>query len=107
MPTALSDERGPFARQVPKQARIRAAVRAAGLQTPTVVAGGISTFDQAEGIVQRAGTGDLIGAARGGRWPDPDWFLKLRARARGEEVRRCIYSKQGYCEGGSIRSTSR
>ena len=51
MPTALSDERGPFARQVPKQAQIRAAVRAAGLATPTVVAGGISTFDQAEGIL--------------------------------------------------------
>jgi 2,4-dienoyl-CoA reductase-like NADH-dependent reductase (Old Yellow Enzyme family) len=94
MPTALSDERGPFARQVPKQARIRAAVRAAGFATPTVVAGGISTFDQAEGILQR-GEGDIIGAARQSL-ADPDWFLKLRL-GRGEEVRRCVYSN--YCEG--------
>ena len=94
MPTALSDERGPFARQVPKQARIRAAVRAAGFATPTVVAGGISTFDQAEGILQR-GEGDIIGAARQSL-ADPDWFLKLRL-GRGGEVRRCVYSN--YCEG--------
>ena len=94
MPTALSDERGPFARQVPKQAQIRAAVRAAGFSTPTVVAGGISTFDQAEGILER-GEADLIGAARQSL-ADPDWFLKLRL-GRGEEVRRCIYSN--YCEG--------
>jgi len=94
MPTALSDERGPFGRQVPKQARIRAAVRAAGFPTPTVVAGGISTFDQAEGILQR-GEGDLIGAARQSL-ADPDWFLKLRT-GKGDEVRRCIYSN--YCEG--------
>src|SRR3984957_12149714 len=44
MPTALSDEAGPFSRQVPKQAKIRAAVRAAGLSTPTVVAGGTRAF---------------------------------------------------------------
>jgi dimethylglycine catabolism A len=94
MPTALSDERGPFARQVPKQAQIRAAVRAAGLATPIVVAGGISTFDQAEGILRR-GDADLIGAARQSL-ADPDWFLKLRL-GRGDEVRRCIYSN--YCEG--------
>jgi 2,4-dienoyl-CoA reductase-like NADH-dependent reductase (Old Yellow Enzyme family) len=94
MPTALSDERGPFARQVPKQAQIREAIRAAGLTTPTVVAGGIATFDQAEGILQR-GEGDLIGAARQSL-ADPDWFLKLRLGC-GDEVRRCVYSN--YCEG--------
>ena len=93
MPTALSDARGPFARQVPTQARIRAAVRAAGFATPTVAAGGISTFDQAEGILQR-GEADLIGAARQSL-ADPDWFLKLR-RGHGAEVRRCSYSN--YCE---------
>jgi 2,4-dienoyl-CoA reductase-like NADH-dependent reductase (Old Yellow Enzyme family) len=93
MPTALSDERGPFGRQVPKQARIRAAVRAAGFQTPTVVAGGISTFALAEGILQR-GEADLIGAARQSL-ADPDWFLKLRS-GRGDDIRRCIYSN--YCE---------
>jgi dimethylglycine catabolism A len=94
MPTALSDARGPFARQVPKQAQIRAAVRAAGLTTPTVVAGGLSTFDQVEGILER-GEADLIGAARQSL-ADPDWFLKLRLR-RGDEIRRCIYAN--YCEG--------
>jgi 2,4-dienoyl-CoA reductase-like NADH-dependent reductase (Old Yellow Enzyme family) len=93
MPTALSDARGPFGRQVPKQAKIRAAVRAAGFPTPIVVAGGISTFDLAEGILQR-GEGDLVGAARQSL-ADPDWFLKLRL-GRGEEVRRCLYSN--YCE---------
>jgi 2,4-dienoyl-CoA reductase-like NADH-dependent reductase (Old Yellow Enzyme family) len=94
MPTALADERGPFARQVPKQAQIRAAIRAAGFATPTVAAGGLSTFDQCEGILQR-GEADLIGAARQSL-ADPDWFLKLRL-GKGEEIRRCIYSN--YCEG--------
>jgi 2,4-dienoyl-CoA reductase-like NADH-dependent reductase (Old Yellow Enzyme family) len=94
MPTALSDERGPFGRQVPKQAQIHAAIREAGLATPTVVAGGISTFDQAEGILQR-GEAEFIGAARQSL-ADPDWFLKLRL-GRGDDVRRCVYSN--YCEG--------
>jgi 2,4-dienoyl-CoA reductase-like NADH-dependent reductase (Old Yellow Enzyme family) len=93
MPTAISDARGPFARQVPKQAQIRAAVRAAGLTTPTVAAGGLSTFDQVEGILAR-GEADLIGAARQSL-ADPDWFLKLRL-GKGDEIRRCIYSN--YCE---------
>jgi 2,4-dienoyl-CoA reductase-like NADH-dependent reductase (Old Yellow Enzyme family) len=94
MPTALSDARGPFARQVPKQARVRAALREAGLDTPTVVAGGLSTFDQAEGILAR-GEADLIGAARQSL-ADPDWFLKLRL-GHGDAIRRCIYAN--YCEG--------
>jgi 2,4-dienoyl-CoA reductase-like NADH-dependent reductase (Old Yellow Enzyme family) len=93
MPTAVSDARGPFGRQVPKQAKIRLAVRDAGFTTPTVVAGGIGTFLQAEGILQR-GEADLIGAARQSL-ADPDWFLKLRL-GRGAEIRRCIYTN--YCE---------
>ena len=93
MPTALSDARGPFARNVPTQARVRAAVRAAGLDTPVVVAGGIGTFDLAEGILGR-GEADLIGAARQ-TLADPDWFRKLR-EGRGGEIRRCRYSN--YCE---------
>jgi 2,4-dienoyl-CoA reductase-like NADH-dependent reductase (Old Yellow Enzyme family) len=94
MPTAVSDERGPFGRQLPKQAKIRAALRAAGLETPTVVAGGISTFEQAEGALLR-GDADLIGAARQSL-ADPDWFRKLRL-GLGEQIRRCTYSN--YCEG--------
>lgn len=94
MPTALSDERGPYARNVPQQARVRAAVRAAGLDTPVVVAGGIGEFSLAEGILAR-GEGDIIGAARQSL-ADPDWFLKVRA-GQASAVRRCIYSN--YCEG--------
>ncbi|MCC6556584.1 MAG: NADH:flavin oxidoreductase [Polyangiaceae bacterium] len=94
MPTAVSDARGPYARQVPKQALIRRAVREAGLETPIVVAGGISTFAEAEAILRR-GDADLIGAARQ-TLADPDWFLKLRL-GRGAEVRRCTYTN--YCEG--------
>jgi 2,4-dienoyl-CoA reductase-like NADH-dependent reductase (Old Yellow Enzyme family) len=93
MPTVHSDEVGPFSRHIPKQARIRAAVRAAGHSPPIVVAGGIATFAQAEGILRR-GEADIIGAARQSL-ADPDWFLKIR-RGRGAEVRRCIYTN--YCE---------
>jgi len=93
MPTTISDERGPFARNIATQARVRAAVRDAGLQTPVVVAGGLNDFDQIEAIL-RGGAGDLVGAARQ-TLADPDWFLKLQ-RGRGGEVRRCIY--RNYCE---------
>jgi dimethylglycine catabolism A len=93
MPTALGDERGPFARNVPKQATVRSAVRAAGFETPVVVAGGICSFDQAEEILAR-GEGDIIGAARQSL-ADPDWFKKLRL-GHGDEVRACTYTN--YCE---------
>ena len=93
MPTTISDERGPFERQVPKQARVRAAVRAAGLSTPTVAAGGIATFTAAEGILQRQ-EADFIGSARQ-TLADPDWFLKLRS-GEGDAIRRCIL--RNYCE---------
>jgi len=93
MPTAVSDARGPYGRQVAKQALVRQAVRAAGFATPTVAAGGICTFAQAEGILAR-GEADLIGAARQ-TLADPDWFRKLRL-GRGGEIRRCIYTN--YCE---------
>jgi dimethylglycine catabolism A len=94
MPTALADAKGPFARNVPKQAQVRAAIRAAGFETPVVVAGGIGEFSIAEGILERQ-EGDVIGAARQSL-ADPDWFKKLRL-GRGADVRRCIYSN--YCEG--------
>ncbi|HTQ78348.1 MAG TPA: NADH:flavin oxidoreductase [Thermoanaerobaculia bacterium] len=94
MPTAISDARGPFGRNLGAAAEIRAAVRAAGLATPIVVAGGICSFDQAETLL-RDGTADIVGAARQSL-ADPDWFLKMRL-GRGEEVRRCTYTN--YCEG--------
>ncbi len=94
MPTVVSDAQGPFGRNVAPTARIRAAVRAAGFEIPIVVAGGISTFEQAEGIL-RDGGADVVGAARQSL-ADPDWFRKMRL-GRGEEVRRCVYTN--YCEG--------
>ncbi len=94
MPTAISDARGPFGRNVEPVAGIRAAVRAAGYETPVVVAGGIHAFDQAEELL-RAGKADVVAAARQSL-ADPDWFLKLR-RGRGGEIRRCVYTN--YCEG--------
>ncbi|MBA3322622.1 MAG: NADH:flavin oxidoreductase [Pyrinomonadaceae bacterium] len=94
MPTVLSDERGPFGRNVPLVREIKRAVNEAGYQTPIVAAGGIATFEQAEAILQR-GEADIIGAARQSL-ADPDWFRKAQL-GRGEEVRRCTYTN--YCEG--------
>jgi len=94
MPTVLSDERGPFARNVPLAARIRGAVREAGFDTPVVTSGGIGTFEQAEGILER-GEADFVGAARQSL-ADPDWFRKIRL-GYGHLVRRCEFTN--YCEG--------
>ena len=93
MPTTLSDEQGPFGRNVPLVAQIKRAVIDAGFTTPVVATGGISTFEQAEEILKR-GEADIIGFARQAL-ADPDWFLKVKS-GRGEEVRRCTYTN--YCE---------
>src|SRR5581483_9881426 len=93
MPTVISDERGPFGRHVPDAAAIRRALASNGLTIPIVTAGGIGSFEQAEGILQR-GEADIVAAARQSL-ADPDWFLKVR-RGRGAEVRRCEYTN--YCE---------
>ena len=69
-------------------------MRAAGAETPVVVSGGISTFEQAEELL-RTGAADVVAAARQSL-ADPDWFRKLRL-GRGAEVRRCVYTN--YCEG--------
>jgi 2,4-dienoyl-CoA reductase-like NADH-dependent reductase (Old Yellow Enzyme family) len=94
MPTVLGDEQGPFGRNVEPAARIRRAIREAGLETPVVVAGGIHAFEQAEAILA-SGAADIIGAARQSL-ADPDWFLKARL-GRGEEIRHCVFTN--YCEG--------
>ena len=93
MPTVISDERGPFARNLPLSAAIRSAIRADGLDTPMIAAGGFHAFDQAEAALQ-AGHADIIAAARQSL-ADPDWFRKI-ALGRGDEVRRCKYTN--YCE---------
>ena len=94
MPTVFSDERGPFGRNVPLAATIRRAVRAAGYATPVVTSGGIASFEQAEGILQRE-EADAVAAARQ-TLADPDWFRKIRL-GLGAEVRRCEFTN--YCEG--------
>jgi 2,4-dienoyl-CoA reductase-like NADH-dependent reductase (Old Yellow Enzyme family) len=94
MPTVRSDARGPFGRNVPLAAAIRAAVRAAGHATPVITSGGICDFAQAEAIL-RAGHADLVAAARQSL-ADPDWWEKMRL-GRGAEVRRCLFTN--YCEG--------
>jgi 2,4-dienoyl-CoA reductase-like NADH-dependent reductase (Old Yellow Enzyme family) len=94
MPTVLSDARGPFGRNVPLAAAIRAALRAAGHSVPVVTSGGVSTFDQAEGILAR-GEADVVAAARQ-TLADPDWFRKIR-EGHGHLVRRCEFTN--YCEG--------
>ena len=93
MPTVFIDERGPFGRNVPLSAAIRAAVRADGRETPVVAAGGINSFGLAEGVLQR-GEADFVAAARQSL-ADPDWWQKMRA-GNGAQVRRCQYTN--YCE---------
>src|SRR5438067_2055696 len=93
MPTTLSDERGPFGRAVPLVGAIKSALTAAGFATPIVATGGITTFEQAEAILQN-GNADIVGMAPPAL-ANPDWFLKVRL-GRGDEVRRCTYTN--YCE---------
>jgi 2,4-dienoyl-CoA reductase-like NADH-dependent reductase (Old Yellow Enzyme family) len=93
MPTIYSDTRGPFARNTSIAGGIRAAVRAAGMATPIVAAGGLCEFTQAEGVLER-GEADFVASARQSL-ADPDWFLKIR-EGRGAEIRRCEFTN--YCE---------
>jgi 2,4-dienoyl-CoA reductase-like NADH-dependent reductase (Old Yellow Enzyme family) len=93
MPQYVSDERGPFGRNVDPTAAIRAAVRAGGCATPVIVTGGIHGFEQAERLLA-AGNADVIGLARQSL-ADPDWFEKVRLGC-GDEIRVCDYTN--YCE---------
>jgi 2,4-dienoyl-CoA reductase-like NADH-dependent reductase (Old Yellow Enzyme family) len=93
MPSFISDEQGPFGRNVPLAAHIKRALNEIGLTIPVVAAGGIYGFDQAEGILGR-GEADIIASARQ-TLADPDWFEKARL-GRGAEIRRCTFTN--YCE---------
>ena len=93
MPHHVSDERGPYGRNFDATAAIRDAVRAAGLATPVVVAGGVHGFEQAEELLA-SDRADLIGFARTSL-ADPDWFVKVRG-GHGSAVNVCSYSN--YCE---------
>jgi 2,4-dienoyl-CoA reductase-like NADH-dependent reductase (Old Yellow Enzyme family) len=94
MPTVRSDRRGPFGRNREATQAVRAAIHRAGLETPVVMTGGISTFEQAESVLEE-GVADVVGSARQSL-ADPDWFLKLRL-GLGGEIRRCVFTN--YCEG--------
>ena len=93
MPTVISDEIGPFGRNIPLSAAIKHAVNAEGLNTPVIASGGIATFEQCEAILHSGGA-DIVAAARQSL-ADPDWFLKMKL-GRGDEVRRCAFTN--YCE---------
>jgi dimethylglycine catabolism A len=84
----------PWSRNRDAVARITRAVRQAGLTTPVVLCGGVSTFEQAE-VALAHGDADIVASARQAL-ADPDWFLKVR-EGRGAEVRRCFFTN--YCEG--------
>jgi 2,4-dienoyl-CoA reductase-like NADH-dependent reductase (Old Yellow Enzyme family) len=94
MPTVRSDSRGPFGRNRRATQAVREAVRQAGFETPVVLSGGISTFEQAEELIG-SGVADIVAAARQSL-ADPDWFRKLRL-GLGSQVRRCVFTN--YCEG--------
>ncbi|HVC02508.1 MAG TPA: hypothetical protein VND80_09935 [Steroidobacteraceae bacterium] len=93
MPSYYSDGLGPYGRNLPATARLRAVVRAAGLPAAIVATGGIHNFEQAEGVLAR-GDGDIVGFARQAL-ADPDWFRKVRS-GLGAGVRLCRYTN--YCE---------
>jgi 2,4-dienoyl-CoA reductase-like NADH-dependent reductase (Old Yellow Enzyme family) len=93
MPQFISDARGPFGRNAEPTRAVRAAVRAAGFETPVVCTGGVHNFEIAEGWLA-GGVCDIVGAARQSL-ADPDWALKI-ALGRGAEVRTCEFTN--YCE---------
>ncbi|MCI4645649.1 MAG: NADH:flavin oxidoreductase [Hyphomonadaceae bacterium] len=94
MPQIISDQKGPFGRNVPATSQIKQHLSDHDLATPVVVAGGMHAFSQAERLLVE-GQADLIGFARQAL-ADPDWFSKVRL-GRGEKVNLCKYTN--YCEG--------
>lgn len=94
MPQYISDERGPFGRNLEATKAIRNAVRAEGLETPIVCAGGVHNFEFAEKMLADEAC-DIVGSARQ-TLADPDWLLKTRL-GLGQSVRICEFTN--YCEG--------
>ena len=94
MPQYLSDAQGPFGRNRHATARIRQAIRDAGLHTPVVCTGGVHNFQMAEDMLAH-GDCDVVGTARQSL-ADPDWALKTWL-GQGEQVRLCEFTN--YCEG--------
>ncbi len=94
MPHYLSDTKGPFGRNFNATQKVRNALRAKGLETPIVVAGGIHNFDQAEAALVD-GLADIVGSARQSL-ADPSWWEKMR-NGQADTVHLCEY--KNYCEG--------
>lgn len=94
MPQYLSDQFGPFGRNITPTASIRRAIHEAGLNTPVVCTGGVHNFEMAEAMLAR-GDCDIVGTARQSL-ADPDWALKT-SLGLGLDVRLCEYTN--YCEG--------
>src|SRR5574337_1651884 len=80
MPHHTSGEKDPFGRNVEASTRIRAA----GLDTPVVVTGGVHGFAQAEALLA-GDLADVVGFARQSL-ADPDWFVKVRSRSEERRV---------------------
>ena len=94
MPGYISDEFGPFGRNIEPVAKIRNAIRERHWQIPVIVTGGIHSFQQAEDLLVND-KADIVGFARQAL-ADPDWFIKVKS-GHGNEVRVCRYTN--YCEG--------
>lgn len=94
MPGYLSDEQGPFGRNLDATRALREALHDDGLSTPVVAAGGIHNFEQAEAVLAD-GIADIVGSARQSL-ADPGWWKKLRD-GQGARVHHCEY--KNYCEG--------
>jgi 2,4-dienoyl-CoA reductase-like NADH-dependent reductase (Old Yellow Enzyme family) len=94
MPQYISDERGPFGRNVEATAAIRKAIHGERLTTPVVCTGGVHNFEFAEQMLTD-GVCDIVGSARQSL-ADPDWFLKTKL-GLGDQVRTREFTN--YCEG--------
>ena len=94
MPGHISDNFGPFGRNIEPTKLIRDAVRSAGYDTPIICAGGIHNFDQVQQLLSDE-KADIVGMARQAM-ADPDWFRKVKD-GYGKQVKLCEYTN--YCEG--------
>jgi 2,4-dienoyl-CoA reductase-like NADH-dependent reductase (Old Yellow Enzyme family) len=93
MPQYVSDEQGPFGRNLLPSERIKKSLLENGFDIPLVTAGGIHNFEKAEQVLQE-GQADIVGFARQAL-ADPDFFKKVKV-GDGEKVTLCRYSN--YCE---------
>lgn len=94
MPQYISDERGPFGRNIDATSKMRKAIHEVGLETPVVCSGGVHNFEFAEKMLAD-GVCDIVGSARQSL-ADPDWFLKIKLGC-GDSIRTCEFIN--YCEG--------